>query len=63
MILSNRLAEATREICYNLYQKSISSVYDYANKVKLDYNYCKPCEAETPTIQTLKTKECALCGQ
>lgn len=63
MIIHKRSAEAIREICVNLYQKSISSVYDYCNKIKLDYSYCKGCEAETPIIETLEDKTCALCGQ
>jgi ACT domain-containing protein len=63
MIQTKRLAQATIEVCDNLYKKSISSVYEYANKIGLSYSYCKPCEAETPTIKTVKTKQCALCGQ
>lgn len=63
MILSKNLASATREICENLYKESISKVYDYCNKIGLDYSNCKPCEVETPTIKTHSTKECAICGK
>ena len=61
-MLTKALATVTREICYNLYQQSPAKVYDYANKVKLLYNPCKGCEAETPTISDRELNTCALCG-
>lgn len=63
-ILTNNLANATKEICENLYSKvGPSEVYKYANKIKLLYNYCEPCESETPTISTIDWNLCAVCGQ
>lgn len=59
---TKHLAKVTREICENLYAKSPSKVYDYANKIKLRYDACKPCEADTPTISDEDSSTCALCG-
>ena len=57
------LANVTREICQKLYEANgASKVYEYANKVKLDYHACKPCEAETPTISDFDNSTCAICG-
>ena len=62
-ILKKRLADVTREICENLYnQDGANKVYDYANKIKLDYGVCDQCEAETPTIADSKHITCAICG-
>jgi len=62
-IFSIRLAEVTREICEKLYEANgATKVYDYANKVKLSYNPCKPCDAETPTISDSNKSTCAICG-
>lgn len=35
-----------------------SAVFDYANKHKLPYAYCKPCETESPTHKG----SCLVCG-
>ena len=57
------LAEVTREICEQLYEKEgATKVYDYANKIRLAYNRCEPCDAETPTISDSKNSTCAICG-
>lgn len=49
-----------RKVCKNLYEEiGPSAVYDFANILNLDYNYCNQCEAETPS---LKGKECLNCG-
>ena len=61
-IITNRLADAQEEICRNLYEKSISSVYDYGNKVNMPYSECFGCEASTPTIVRREYDNCALCG-
>ena len=52
--------EKIYEKAYKLYEKfGASAVYDYANELGLDYNYCEPCEAETPTIEECI---CLVCG-
>ena len=62
-IFKKALANVTREICENLYKDfGASKVYEYANKVKLVYSECKPCDAETPTISDSKQHTCAICG-
>jgi hypothetical protein len=61
-VLKIRLAKITKEICEKLYDKGPSYVYDYANKIKLPYHTCVPCEASTPTISDSKSNICALCG-
>ncbi len=62
-ILRLPLAEATREICEKLYETvGATKVYDYANKIRLAYNRCEPCDAETPTISDSKNSTCAICG-
>jgi hypothetical protein len=58
----NRQAQGIREICNSLYNKSISSVYEYCNKINLKYHNCNSCETSTPTIETDILKECSLCG-
>ncbi len=45
------------ETLYN--QKGVSAVYDFANKMGLDYKFCNPCEASTPSVEGI----CAVCGQ
>lgn len=50
--------------CRKLYEKyGASAVYDYCNKLRLAYHFCSGCDADTPTIQTNKICECAICGQ
>ena len=61
-ILNEHMGKVTEEICTNLYEKSIASVYDYCGKVKIPNSHCKPCEADTPTIITRVFDTCALCG-
>ena len=61
-IVNTRLANAQSEICEHLYDVDIFKVYDYANKVKIPYSYCKGCETQTPCIVTLKLDACAICG-
>jgi hypothetical protein len=47
---------------YDAYQTGgASAVYDLANKLKLPYSPCKPCDAETPTIKHV-TSVCGVCG-
>ena len=36
----------------------VSAVCEYANKLKLPYNYCTPCESHMPTLD----KACLVCG-
>ncbi len=38
--------------------KGVSAVYDYANELGLQYEYCEPCENETPTLD----EACLVCG-
>lgn len=56
-------AKSTREICENLYtQKGPSAVYDYCLERGYDCHYCRPCEADTPTIKDGNGLHvCALC--
>lgn len=62
-IFKKPLAELTREICEKLYEEGgATKVYDYANKIRLQYSPCKPCDAETPTISDSKDSTCAVCG-
>lgn len=62
-ILNTNLANATREVCEILYEKYGSEhVYDYANKILLNYDQCKICDANTPTISDKDLCTCALCG-
>ena len=61
-IVNDRLADAQEEICQNLYDESISKVYDYGNKVNMPYSYCIACETDTPTIVRLESDTCAVCG-
>jgi len=52
-ILTNRVCASIQNMCEALYEESgASSVYDYANKIGLVYHYCKPCDAQTPTISS-----------
>ncbi len=44
------------EKIYN--QKGQSGVFDYANKHKLKYAYCNPCETDSPT----HNGSCLVCG-
>lgn len=66
MKYNKRLTNLIALICEQLYVKGgVSAVTDYANKVKLNYGYCKPCEAEMPMIEYKEYKEytdCACCG-
>ena len=62
-IVTPRTALAQLEICTKLYAESIASVYDYANKVGLPYSECKGCEASTPTVVTIHSDTCAICGK
>ena len=63
MTITERLANVTREICEKLYSKyGATRVYDYANKINLQYHLCKPCEADTPTISSKSNNTCAVCG-
>ena len=62
-MLTRHLALVTREICEQLYNgQGASKVYDYANKINLHYNYCAPCQAQTPTIADKSNSTCAICG-
>ena len=45
---------------YKIYTKhGTSAVYDYADKLGLDYHYCDPCESITPSISETT---CLVCG-
>lgn len=44
------------EKIYN--EKGQSAVFDYANKHKIEYHYCVPCETNSPTHK----KCCLVCG-
>jgi len=47
---------------YAAYQKhGASAVYEIANKYKLPYSYCVPCETDTPTVLHV-CKVCGVCG-
>lgn len=62
-VLSTNLANATAEICEALYSEGgVSKVTDFANKIGLNYMYCKPCENEMPVIETFHSTVCACCG-
>ena len=51
------------EICEQLYASGgVTAVTDYANKIKLDYGYCIPCEADMPMIKYNDHNDCACCG-
>lgn len=43
-------------------KKGSGEVYNDANKIKLPYSYCSPCDTQTPTIEDKLTKTCAICG-
>lgn len=63
VVLSKYVAGIIRAICQDLYNEvGPSAVYDYANKSKMLYNHCTPCEADTPTISEGECDECAICG-
>lgn len=63
-VVSNKKAEIIRKQANERYSKNgFYSVYDLGNKRNLEYKYCKGCEAQTPTLQTITTEECLLCGQ
>lgn len=48
---------------YKAYEKNgAGAVYELANKYNLPYHYCKPCDAETPTLVKLDNI-CGVCGQ
>lgn len=50
--------------CEKLYSNNgPSAVYEFANKSKLKYSQCVPCEAITPTIRHKNEDQCAVCGQ
>jgi hypothetical protein len=47
---------------YDAYQKGgAEAVYKIANKLKLPYSFCKPCEADTPSIKHIVIV-CGVCG-
>lgn len=39
-------------------------IYDLANKLGYEYDYCKPCEANTPSVsfRISDDEECIVCG-
>jgi len=39
-------------------KKGQSAVFDFANKHKIGYEYCPPCETSSPAIE----HECLVCG-
>ena len=39
--------------------KGQSAVFDYANKHKIGYEFCKGCECESPSVK----HTCLVCGQ
>ena len=44
---------------YEIYQKDgQSAVFDFANKHKIGYEYCSPCETSSPSID----HDCLVCG-
>ena len=45
------------EAIYN--KKGQSAVFDYANKHNIDFEHCKACETESPSIKHV----CLVCGQ
>ena len=53
---SNRIYEEAYRLYTNV---GASAVYDYANKLGLDYRYCSPCETDTPVISQTT---CLVCG-
>ncbi len=53
---SNRIYEEAYRLYTNV---GASAVYDYANKLGLDYRYCSPCETDTPVIEQTT---CLVCG-
>jgi hypothetical protein len=62
LVQSDEFAGVLTEMCEHLYNEGPSKVYDYANKTKMPYSDCKPCEASTPTIISKDFDTCGLCG-
>ena len=53
------------ELCEDLYETHGHGViHDLANKLGYEYDYCKPCEAKTPSIsyRISNDEECLVCG-
>ena len=42
-------------------EQGSAATYDLANTMNLPYSFCKPCDAQTPTVGT-RHPECAICG-
>lgn len=62
--ISNHMANVNYKICKSLYEKTgPSAVYDYCNKIRLQYHKCTGCETDTPTIKSQQMCICAVCGQ
>lgn len=60
---SSHMLAVNREICQNLYnEKGQAAVYDYCNKIKMSYSYCRNCETNTPVLMDRTICECAICG-
>ena len=53
------------ELCEDLYETYGHGVIHYlANKLGYEYDYCKPCEAKTPSVsyRISDDEECLVCG-
>jgi len=62
-ITTSAKATIIRENANTLYEdKGASAVYEYANKIGLDYSPCKPCDTSTPNLCTPMLSECLVCG-
>lgn len=62
-VVSKKKAEIRRKMAQERYEKvGPSAVYTMANRLGMTYKPCKPCEAETPNLQTIDTSECLICG-
>ena len=47
---------------YKLYcdkNKGLQAAFDYADKHNIDFEFCKACDAERPSVK----HTCAICGQ
>jgi hypothetical protein len=63
-VVSTKKANVIRKQAQERYdKKGFHSVYDLGNKRNLEQKYCKGCETHTPSLQTITTEECLLCGQ
>lgn len=62
-VVSRKKASVRRKIAQQKYESiGASAVYRMGNKLKMEYKPCTPCAAQTPSLQTIDTCECLICG-